>query len=301
MTGPTPALATLARVAEDLAPYAVLLADQREAALSLITQATPARRVDVEGTDYPRKQSQGGWSQRRYQNRADERVEAFARTVAEETRRFLDEQRVGALALLGDEVITPVLMDAFHQTVTDRIVGTMEFDIRATESQVVEATLPVVAQAEREREAAAVQAVTDGVGAGTTGVAGPDDTLTALQAGQVMTLVMNDDFAAPGWADFSLPLYGVGDPPTEHPAGGDRASIVAVNLEEELVRLAIQTGAAIEIVKTDVPVTAAEQAAVPDAAAALPRSPAALALDALGGVSAVLRFALDVDQPTAEL
>ena len=301
VTGPTPALSVLARVAEDLAPYAVLLADQREATLSLITQATPERRVDVSGTGYPRKQAQGGWSQRRYQARADERVEAFARSVAEETRRFLDEQRVGALVLLGDEVITPALMDSFHQTVTDRLIGTMEFDVRTTEHQVVEATLPLVERAEREREAAAVQAVKDGVGAGGKGVAGPEDTLTALQTGQVMTLVMTDDFAAPGWADFTLPLYGAGDPPAEHPAGGDPANIVPIALEEELVRLAIQTDAEIEIVGTAVPVSAEEQADVRDADAAPPRAEAALALDALGGVGAVLRFALDAGQPTADL
>ena len=300
-TGPTPALSTLARVAEDAATYAVLLADQREATLSLITQATPERRVDVEATGFPRKQSQGGWSQRRYENRADERIEAFARTVAEETHRELVEAGIEMLVLLGDEVITPVLKGSFHQTVLDRIVGSMEFDVRATEQQIVDATLPLVEEAERARETAAVHAVKDGVGAGGQGVAGPEDTLTALQTGQVMTLVMNSDFAGPGWADFTFPVYGVGEPPAEHPAGGDPANLVPIALEEELVRLAIQIDAEIEIVKAAVPVTAEETTEIPDADAAMPRSEAALALDALGGVGAVLRYALDAGQPTADL
>jgi hypothetical protein len=132
-------------------------------------------------------------------------------------------------------------------------------------------------------------------------VAGPEDTLTALQTGQVMTLVMDDDFARPGWADFTMPLYGVGGVPGQHPAGGDAANIVPVALEDELVRLAIQIGAEIEIVQSPVPITAEERDRVPDADESPPRAQAALELDALGGVGGVLRYALDAGQPTADL
>ena len=300
-TGPTPALRTLAHVAEDEPTYAVLLADQREASLSLIGQTRRELSVDVEATGFPRKQMQGGWSQRRYQQRADERVEAFARTVAEETQRAMDEAGIQALVLAGDEQITSTLNAAFHQTVQERVVGSVRLDVRANERDVVEASLPLVEQAEREREWAAVRAVREAAGAGGAGVAGAVDVVTALQTGQVMTLVMNDDFAAPGWADFTLPLYGAGEVPAEHPAGGDVADLVPIALEEELVRLALLSDAEIEIVRTAVPVGLDEQASVRDADAPTPRSAAARELDEVGGVGAVLRYALDAGQSTAEL
>ncbi len=85
--GPIPSLRPLVHAAEDYPPYAILAADQREAFLWLMEGQTWDRGVQLEATGYPRKQQQGGWSQLRYQNRADERVEAFARTIAEETRR----------------------------------------------------------------------------------------------------------------------------------------------------------------------------------------------------------------------
>ncbi len=299
--GPTPALASLARLADDNETYAVLLADQREATLSLITQGQPERDVELQGTDFPRHQSQGGWSQRRYERRAEERMNAFARTIAEETQKAMDERGVQMLVLAGDEAITPPLNGAFHQTVQDRIVGTIPFDIRGSEQELIDATLPLVEQAEREREAAAVRAAKDGVGAGGAGAAGPEDVLTALQTGQVMTLVMTDDFTAPGWADFTFPVYGTGEVPAEHPAGGDVANIVPVALEEEMIRLAVQIGAEIEIVKTAVPVGTDELAEIPDADAAQPRSDTALELDEFGGVAAVLRYALDAGQSTADL
>jgi hypothetical protein len=300
--GPTPALGALARLVEDHPTYAVLLADQRDATLFLIDQATARERLEVEGSGYPRKQQQGGWSQRRYQARADERVAAFARGVAAEVRRTLDDEAVDTLIVAGDEVITSALDAEFHDTVKARIVATIRLAMEATEHEVIEATLPIAQQAEREREEADVRRLRDAVGAAGQGAAGAEDTLTALQAGQVQTLLMVDDFAAPGWADFSLPVSGVGDLPAQHPAGGDPDNLVPVALEEELIRLALQAGGAVQIVHTAVPVeeTLAD-GEIPDAGAAPPRTAPALALDALGGVGALLRFALDEDRPVAEL
>lgn len=89
--------------------------------------------------------------------------------------------------------------------------------------------------------------------------------------------------------------------PTRHPAGGKAANLVPAMLETELVRLALQSDAEIEVVIADVPVSAEELADVPQAEDGRPRSATALELDALGGVGAVLRFALDAGRSTAEL
>lgn len=300
-TGPTPALVALARVSEDEPPYAVLLADQQQASLSIVDRADRERSVEIEGTDSADKQSQGRASQRRAQHRADEQVEAFARAAAEEARVAMDGAGIKILVLAGDEQITTTLRDTLHESVRERVVGDVRLDVTANERDVIEATLPIVEQSERAREGEAVGRIQNGAGPGGGAVAGAVETLTALQAGQVMTLVMNDDFSAPGWADFTFPLYGAGEPPAEHPAAGDVANIVPVPLEEELVRLALQTGAEIEIVRTSVPVSAEEQMDIPEADATTPRAPAARDLDGLGGVGALLRFALDDDRSTANL
>jgi hypothetical protein len=102
---------------------------------------------------------------------------------------------------------------------------------------------------------------------------------------------MNDDVHLDGWADFSMQTYGVGEIPREHPAGGDRAAIVPVNVEELLVWLALQTDADVQIVHSDGPIPASELEEIPDAGEPLPRSEPAKALDAFGGVAALLRYA----------
>jgi peptide subunit release factor 1 (eRF1) len=300
---PIPALRQLVSATEDYPPHAVLVADQRDAFLWFLARRTWERGVQIEASGYPRKQQQGGWSQRRYQARADERVEAFARTIAEETRRELGEGRdeIPYLIIAADEPISSALDAALHASVESRIIGRIHLPMEASIAEIAAAAAPLVDEAERRRELAAVEAARDGAGAGGRGVTGPTDTLTALETGQVMTLVMNDDFSRPAWADYSLPVYGVGEVPREHPAAGDVANIVPTRLEDEVVRLALQTGATVEIVQTAVPIGATEMEEIPDADDPTPRTPAALALDELGGIAAVLRFALDEGWSTAEL
>ena len=167
--GPIPSLRQLVHAAEDYPPYAVLVADQRDAFLWLMEGQTWERGVQLEASGYPRKQQQGGWSQQRYQNRADERVEAFARTIAEETRRALGEgsgsDRLSHRRRRRADV-SPLLNAEFHETVKQRILGQIHLPIEANITEVAAAAEPLVEEAERRREMEAVQAVRDGVGAG---------------------------------------------------------------------------------------------------------------------------------------
>lgn len=299
--GPTPSLSTVIRLLDDSPTFGVLVTDQHDATLHLFTRANRGASVWLESTDYPRKQQQGGFSQRRFQARADERVSAFAQQVAEETQRALEEVDAPMLIIAGDEVMTSALDEQFHESVKDRIAGTVRLDVRASESDILEATLPIAEKAERQRELEGLRELRDRLGANGGAVASPEDVLTALQAGQVMTLFMNDDFDSPGWADYSMPLYGVGDPPSEHPAGGDMDNLVPISLKEEIVRLIIQTGAEIDIIPTEYETAAEDLEEVPDAGQGRPRSEASEILDGVGGIAAVLRFSLDEDQATADL
>jgi hypothetical protein len=289
--GPVPVLTPLAQLVEDHPAFAVLVADQREAALTIVNQAAVSGALEVEGNEYPRKQQQGGWSQRRYQMRADERISAFARTVAEETQRTLDEAGIDVLIVAGDEVITTALEDAWHPAMKERIAGSVRLDSRATEAEIVEAALPVAERAARERESEAVRQLVDGVG-GPLAVGGVEHTLLALEEGRVMTLVLTNDFHVDGWVDHTLPIAGVGDPAGEHPAGGDPAAMLPTAIEEEMIRLALAQDATVEIVHGTVPIEDVPDGSVPQAGIPAPRTEAAELLDGMGGVGAILRYAV---------
>jgi peptide subunit release factor 1 (eRF1) len=280
---------------EDYPAYAVLLADQRDATLTFITSGRSTRSITLEGSEYPRHQSQGGWSQRRYQMRAEERIEAFAGDVAEETRKALDRHGVDTLVVAGNEVMTSALDHEFHQTVKDRVVSTIHLDMTATDDEVIKATLPIVEQEERNREATIVQSVLDNIGAGGRGAGGPEETLQALQIGQVDTLVLVETFEGTGWADFEMQVYGIGAIPAEHPLSGDAASLVEIDLRNEMVRLALATDADVNIIHSDVPVQEDEEPR--DVGEGVPITEAAKSLNEIGGVGATLRYTLDETAP----
>lgn len=298
LTGPLPSLRTLMRIADDYGLYAVILADQQEVRLTMIQQGIARRQTTMSGSDWPRHQQQGGWSQRRYQNAAQQRIANFAKEVGEEIRADLNRARVRQVVLAAAEPMASALEEALHESVRQRIVGRIGLDMEATPADVVEATAPIAEDAERKRERAAVQMVEDNRGQGNRAVVGADEVLTALQAGQVMTLVMNEDFHADGWADFGMPLYGTGEPPKQHPAGGDASAIVPVALGDVLLRLTLGLDADVELIQTDVPVD--EDTEVREPGSPFPRTEAARVLDATGGVAALLRYAVSEEESAPE-
>ncbi len=286
--GVTPKLRTLVRVAEDYEPYAVLHADQLNSTLYFFIQDQPFEELSVKSNDYPRKQATGGLNQRRYRNRADERVSAFARTVAAETHKTLDELGVESFFVAGDDVITSALDPEWPAETRAKLGGIVRVPIVASIEDLVLAVAPMEEARERQEELDAVAVVETALASGDLARSGAVAVIAALVGRQVDALVMNADFSAPGWIDYSLSIAGAGDIPAEHPGGGDVANIVAVDLGEEMIRKAVLSGVRIEIVET-LPASNAEMTL---GAADQSRAEAARRLDALGGVAATLRFSV---------
>jgi hypothetical protein len=284
--GPIPKLFELARVGEDYEPYGVLVADQQAASLTFIGQRRSQRAISVQGANYPFRRKAGG-NQRRYQARAGERLDQFARSVADGVRQELDERGVRVLIIAGDEVITSPLQQFLHGTVTERVAAHTRLDITTPMDEVIELTWPIARDVERERELDVVRDAQATIAAGGQATAGPAPVLEALQDRRVQQLIMVDDFAAEGWTDYQARIVGVGPVPNEHPTGGSTMTLVPMSLAEELVRRAVLSDADIEIVQT-----ADNEAPEPslDRQGGIPRSEAARLLDDLGGVAALLRY-----------
>ena len=285
--GATPDLSPLVRMVEENPPYAVLLGDQAQSHLTVVSRTRPVGSLSLTGSKYPRHQKQGG-SQRRYQNRAQNRIDEFVKETALAAADIVTNNGIETVIVAGDEVFTSALEAGMPNALRERIKATIRLDVRATDKEIVDATLPIVEQLERDTELRVAKALADAVGADNRGAGGAVRVLNALQASQVATLVMNEDYEEDGWADFTMGMYGVGPVPTTHPAGGDVANLVDIDFDEELLRLAVLTDAEIEIVDIEVPVST--EGEVPRAGQEFPRSEAATVLDGFGGVGALLRF-----------
>ena len=258
--------------------------------LTFFVQHYPLDEVAVTADGWPRKQAAGGLNQQRYQARADERIDANAKVVAEQVQDALNKTGVEKLVTGGSDVMLAALGNAWHDDVRRAILDEIRVAPDATSFDLAEQVYPIVTGAERDDEFAAVVEVEDAIGQQTLGRAGAESVGTALARGQVELLVMNDDFAAKGWVDPAYALAGVGDVPAEHPAGGDPAGMFAVELGDEFVRMALGQKARVEVVHTMPP-----GEPVLGNGGSPARAEAATKLDELGGVAVVLRY---TDLPT---
>ena len=145
VVGPTPALTMLGRLAEDYATFVVIHADQHDGSIEFFSQGAREHGVSLRGSVLPRNQQQGGFSQPRFQNPAGAKVDAFAKAIAEEARKAIEDQPVEMVVLAGDTVMLSALDDALHQSIKELVVGTIPVDIRANTDELLEAVLPLVA------------------------------------------------------------------------------------------------------------------------------------------------------------
>lgn len=285
--GAVPAVRALVRLAEDNEPYGVLVSDQHGSVLTFFVQNYPVDEVAITASGWPRKQAAGGLNQQRYQSRAEERIDANAKVVADEVRSALEATGVNKLIVGGSNVMVSALDAAWHDDVRNTILDSIQVAPDATSFDLAEQVYPIVTAAEREDELAAVAELEEAIGRETLGRSGAEAVATVLARGQVELLVINDDFSAEGWVDPNFALAGVGESPSEHPAGGDLSGIFQVELGDEFIRMALSQGSRVEVVHTmplEAPTLEGEGAAS--------RSDAAARLDALGGVGVVLRFSV---------
>ena len=299
--GATPALFEIAAVQDAAEPFAVLIADTKQAFIHVYAMGTRERDVEMReeargGKDNPGAKSMGFYEKTAL-NSVEQERDNFAKGIAEETRIVMDEVDVRRLIIASDDQFTATLMEHFPKELHTTVIGTMKADIRDTPAQLMRLALPIVQEAERAQEEDICEQIATGAqephGLAVWGIA---DTLAALETGQVLTLVMATDFSAPGWADEVLGMTGAGHVPTEHPAGGNVADIRPVDLREEFVRMALLSAVGTEFVnlRETGPVTeSVDEAAASDTGA---RGGAVAALAEHEGVGALLRFRLDVDQ-----
>ncbi len=297
----TPALFEIASVQDAAEPFAVLIADTKQAFIHVFALGTRERDVEMHGQPRGGKVNPGAKSMDFHEktalNSREQEIADFAKGIAEEVRVVMDEVDVRRLIIASDDQFTASLIEHFPKELHTTVIGTIKADIRDTPAQLLRLALPIIHEAERAQEDDVCEQLATGAqephGLAVWGIA---DTLAALETGQVLTLVMATDFSAAGWADEAMGMTGAGHVPTEHPAGGNVADLRPVDLREEFVRMALLSAVGTEFVnlRETGPVTeSVDEAAASDTGA---RGGAVAALADHEGVGALLRFRLDVDQ-----
>lgn len=204
-------------------------------------EETDAPAAGLEGSGRARK---GGWSQARFQRRADNQVDALVAEMATAIEQLVEREDARRLVLVGEETVVARLEAAITPPVRQR-VGEVGRAGRATEDAVDELVRPVVERLETEEGMTLADEVLGLARAGGLGVAGPGRTRRYLELGAVDTLVL---LGLPGNPPEASAEVDARDLPDQLPESGDRRQL-NLDLRNELVRLAALTSADVQVVE----------------------------------------------------
>ena len=120
---PLPALLPIVAWRQESPAYVTVLADRQGADLTLVRRERPDVHREAGGDDYPlRKPNAGGWSQRRYQERAEHTWERNAADAAEQVARLARRSDARLIVVAGDERAVALLQEHLPAELAERLV-----------------------------------------------------------------------------------------------------------------------------------------------------------------------------------
>ena len=192
---PLPSLVPLLDWRQEDPPRVVVLADRQGADLAAYRRSGPDLHREAGGlTDPVAKSAPGGWSQRKYQQRAENTWEQNAQDVAEQVTRLVD--RVGARLVIvaGDVRAVQLLREALPREVSEllsEVPGGRSPDGSA--DMVAEEADRALTETVARDTSALVEKLREELGQGDRAVEGAERTLEALAMAQVEVLLVHDD------------------------------------------------------------------------------------------------------------
>jgi peptide subunit release factor 1 (eRF1) len=274
--GDRPHLYPLARVQSLYPRYAAVLADTNSARILVLATGELVAQEEVKGVK-TKRMSQGGWSQARFQRHMENFHVQHAKEVADALDTIVQREGITQIVVAGDEVIMPLLKEQMPKHLVEKVVDELRMDTHAPVHEVIRTSLDAMKRVHGQSEREKVEMAIGAYRAGGLGIVGPENTLDALQKGQVDELLITarvGELAAVGRGTQSgantSGRSALPEPAVESTAAGEPAGVAAetVRLADELVNRATQTSARITFVED------------PDL------------LAGYGGVAALLRFTL---------
>ncbi len=261
----------LFRMLDRYQPQCVALVSKDQARIFLLvgdTGHTIEERGDIL-SDVPGRHDQGGPSQARLQRHHDDAVRHHLKKTADMVFTIYRQTRFERLLIGATDSLAAEFQDALHPYLRERLLGTVNIPMSASPKTVQDRVRPILRAMDAQSQQDVVERLAAEVAERDLGAAGLAHTLDALRQGQVQTLLVTEDYSAPGGrCDTCGAVFATSE--TVCPVCG--GMVLAV---EDVVSVAV------------------EQALEQDARVLTITAPGAAArLEPLGRIGALLRFAV---------
>jgi peptide subunit release factor 1 (eRF1) len=195
-SAPLPSIAPLIEAEQARVRHLIVVVDRRGADLYVVDGTEVEETEQVREDLYPiRKVKAGGWSQPRYQHRAEKHWDTEAHDIANQVAELVDTHDPRLVLVAGDIRMVELLQEALPKRVLERLrvidVGTRGED--GSEDERRQHAMRMAATAVAEDTVALLQKFEEERGQGDLAVEGPQTTLDALAKAQVEVLLVHDD------------------------------------------------------------------------------------------------------------
>lgn len=247
---PLPHVVPLLAAMQRMLPHVVVATDRVGAELVAVLPAEADQRAEVTGSEqHITRSAPGGWSQRRFQQRAENRWEANAREVADELTRLVDSTVPRLVVISGDVRAVAFLREHLPARVST-LISEVQGDYSSIDEALARSAQLVAGLAEQETATLLADYARER-GQGDLSSVGPAATLEALALGQVESVLIDPSRTAGQTAWFGPELAQVAATRETLEQAGVEAE--EAPLDDVLVRAAAGTAARIRIVPPGAP------------------------------------------------
>ncbi|MBI5524170.1 MAG: hypothetical protein HY910_16215 [Desulfarculus sp.] len=266
--GTSPYIRPLTALASDHCRALIVLLDRRKARffevfLGLV-QELPQLETINPAQPGQRDGDQGRAGDSGLSRKAEEALGHYYKQIVQRLRDQFADRKCQQLLLAGSRVRVEHFLPHLHPYLAQNLAGTMICDVGAPVSQVAEEAAKAQVLASRQRQERCLANLADNLGPGGQAATGLNQVLAALHDGRVHTLLVRRGFTQEGW---SCPACGR----LRSETGDCPLCGAAMTRADDVVNLAL--------------------AKALDSGAALEQVEGASALDQMGGIAALLRYA----------
>src|SRR4051812_15719812 len=247
--GALPAIGPLLEWHQQAVPHVVVTIDRQGADLLVFDRLGRESVREVDGdSSVIRKSSPGGWSQRRFQQRAENTWEENAQTVARELRPVVDDIHARLVVVAGDERAVQLLrahLDPDIDEIVQEIGGGRSPD--GSSDEIADESTRLAATVAAADTRTVLERFREERGQADHAADGPAPTIAALNEARVEILLIDGDVdrdESAWFGDDSIPI--ALSPETLHDLGVDNAQHAP--LVDVLIRAALGTGARVWII-----------------------------------------------------